>query len=221
MLRRNTVRLFVAKSQADVVKDGKSVRMLVTPNSVSSYTKLPNSVKGMLGLVDAEAEQNEKEEKRKLISQLLRSGHEGKQTASVLIDKLRAQQTGKTTDISGPVRLKVIDAAGEVREIETFVTFGSEQEEKSALGKMVQIGLHDLKKLGVTYDYANDDLRFTAPTHEAPRDPRASSDDTEYDTRRVAPEDRKLAGSMLPSTPFSVLPPAVSPDTPLTYATKA
>eukprot|EP00755_Sulcionema_specki_P027963 Sspe_Gene.88863::Locus_60783_Transcript_1_1_Confidence_1.000_Length_412::g.88863::m.88863 len=128
MLRRTTASLvFRAKALCDVRNEttGKCVRMKVVPNPVSSFSRLPYSAKGMLGMGDPEVERAEAEKKRAMIRDLLRQGEESKQVAATLVSQLR-RQAGSSNAV-GPVILSVVGRDGKAASIETFVAFGTEQ----------------------------------------------------------------------------------------------
>ncbi|KAJ9448939.1 hypothetical protein DIPPA_05053 [Diplonema papillatum] len=224
MFRPVTRLLFAAKAECDVLRNGMKIRLKVVPNPVSSYTKLPASAKYALGLSNEEADQTDREQKRKLVGEMLRQQGDGaKRAASVLVEKIRKQQTGKTTDLAGPVELYVVGRGGGIRQLKTFVTFGTEKDQLTPLGNTIQLGLLDLQRLGVAFDFSTNELSFVevapAAAPEEPSDPAASSGPG--DKRKVAAGDRRLAGQMLPSPPAALVPPQVNPSEPLQCARPA
>ena len=163
-------------------------------------------------------------------------GSASKSAASTIMEKLRSQQTGKNTDLFGPVSLELIARDGEVRRVETFVSFGSEKEELSPLGKTAQLGLRDLEQFGAVFDFTSWDMTFAQRTAEAESTTEAApTEDTkeadagvdltadeeeEEDLRRkVDPSSRRLAGSMIPGkhNEYGIAEPETNPEGPLKY----
>ena len=146
-----------------------------------------------------------------------------------LLDNLR-EKMGRSTDLSGPVTLRVVGKGGEVREITTFVAFGTDKDEATPLGKACQLGLKDLKDLKAAFDFGSFDLSFGSamggdrpasgdrPSGELSEE--AAADAAEDAARgKVEAGSRALAGNMMPGRQSfeSITAPEVQPTTELTY----
>ena len=226
MFRRAAVlRILQTRSECDAVRGDKIVRMKLVPNPVSSYTTLPFSCKAALGFGDSQEESEYNDRRRQLMRDLLRKGEAEQRTAGSLLEQLRKEHATKSLSLRGPIDIEIIARGGETRKIATYVNFANEPEEATPLGKSARLGLTDLQKLGVTYNYLTNHITFDQPqlTQQVSQavdidgKPLSPELDQSPNENRLPASERGLAASMIPDRPPIIEAPVVNPESPLSY----